>query len=435
MNLDFIKKFDLRKDKDSRLSIRNTIEKETVFEGTNLWILFFAILIASLGLNTNSTAVIIGAMLISPLMGPIVGIGFAVATNDLKLLRSGISNYLFALIIGLLASTIYFLLSPIEDAHSEILARTQPTIFDVLIALFGGFAGFVAVNSKTKGNVIPGVAIATALMPPLCTAGYGLATWQLDYFFGAFYLYWINSVFIAFATIVSAFLLKFPTKKYEDQRIERREKGILYTIVLLTLIPSLYFGYKIVQDRNFTTNANNFITEEAFFENDYLLKKEIDPNSKTIHLTYGGKVITEDEIQKLKGKLKYFNLENVELIIHQGFSLTDKKSLDNLEMKLQNVLAIRENENLKLNEKLDSLNSYREMESDVSSELMALNNSFDTVIVESNVWKNKNSTMKSLDWLVVIETKKKPAPNDQNSIKNWLVIRLKSERVKLIYSD
>jgi len=435
MNLDFIKKFDLRKDKDSRLSIRNTIEKETVFEGTNLWILFFAILIASLGLNTNSTAVIIGAMLISPLMGPIVGIGFAVATNDLKLLRSGISNYLFALIIGLLASTIYFLLSPIEDAHSEILARTQPTIFDVLIALFGGFAGFVAVNSKTKGNVIPGVAIATALIPPLCTAGYGLATWQLDYFFGAFYLYWINSVFIAFATIVSAFLLKFPTKKYEDQRIERREKGILYTIVLLTLIPSLYFGYKIVQDRNFTTNANNFITEEAFFENDYLLKKEIDPNSKTIHLTYGGKVITEDEIQKLKGKLKYFNLENVELIIHQGFSLTDKKSLDNLEMKLQNVLAIRENENLKLNEKLDSLNSYREMESDVSSELMALNNSFDTVIVESNVWKNKNSTMKSLDWLVVIETKKKPAPNDQNSIKNWLVIRLKSERVKLIYSD
>jgi uncharacterized hydrophobic protein (TIGR00271 family) len=374
MNLDFIKKFDLRKDKDSRLSIRNTIEKETVFEGTNLWILFFAILIASLGLNTNSTAVIIGAMLISPLMGPIVGIGFAVATNDLKLLRSGISNYLFALIIGLLASTIYFLLSPIEDAHSEILARTQPTIFDVLIALFGGFAGFVAVNSKTKGNVIPGVAIATALMPPLCTAGYGLATWQLDYFFGAFYLYWINSVFIAFATIVSAFLLKFPTKKYEDQRIERREKGILYTIVLLTLIPSLYFGYKIVQDRNFTTNANNFITEEAFFENDYLLKKEIDPNSKTIHLTYGGKVITEDEIQKLKGKLKYFNLENVELVIHQGFSLTDKKSLDNLEMKLQNVLAIRENENLKLNEKLDSLNSYREMESDVSSELMALNN-------------------------------------------------------------
>jgi len=342
---------------------------------------------------------------------------------------------LFALIIGLLASTIYFLLSPIEDAHSEILARTQPTIFDVLIALFGGFAGFVAVNSKTKGNVIPGVAIATALIPPLCTAGYGLATWQLDYFFGAFYLYWINSVFIAFATIVSAFLLKFPTKKYEDQRIERREKGILYTIVLLTLIPSLYFGYKIVQDRNFTTNANNFITEEAFFENDYLLKKEIDPNSKTIHLTYGGKVITEDEIQKLKGKLKYFNLENVELIIHQGFSLTDKKSLDNLEMKLQNVLAIRENENLKLNEKLDSLNSYREMESDVSSELMALNNSFDTVIVESNVWKNKNSTMKSLDWLVVIETKKKPAPNDQNSIKNWLVIRLKSERVKLIYSD
>jgi uncharacterized hydrophobic protein (TIGR00271 family) len=166
--------------------IHETIEKELIFKGTNIWILVFAIIIASVGLNMNSTAVIIGAMLISPLMGPINGMGYSIATYNFPLFRKALKNFSFAVFASLVASTVYFAISPISVAHSELLARTSPTIYDVFIALFGGLAGIVAISSKHKGNVIPGVAIATALMPPLCTAGYGLATGQLNYFFGAF---------------------------------------------------------------------------------------------------------------------------------------------------------------------------------------------------------------------------------------------------------
>src|SRR5574344_825089 len=182
-------------------NIHQEILKGVSFRGTNLWILFFAIIVASVGLNMNSTAVIIGAMLISPLMGPINGMGYSIATYDFDLFRKSAKNFLFAILSSLVASTLYFVLSPVSTAHSALLARTSPTIYDVLIALFGGLAGIVAISSKQKGNVIPGVAIATALMPPLCTAGYGIATRQFDFFFGAFYLFTINTIFIAIASV------------------------------------------------------------------------------------------------------------------------------------------------------------------------------------------------------------------------------------------
>ena len=188
------KYFSIKQDIDSFDNIHETIIKGIKFKGTNLIVLVFAILIASLGLNINSTAVIIGAMLISPLMGPIIGIGFGASTYNPVLIKEAIKNYLFATFVSLLTSTIYFLVSPIDDAQSELLARTTPNIYDVLIALFGGFAGITAITSKFKGNILPGVAIATALMPPLCTAGYGFATWQLTFSLGALYLYFINTV-------------------------------------------------------------------------------------------------------------------------------------------------------------------------------------------------------------------------------------------------
>ncbi|MBE0644722.1 MAG: DUF389 domain-containing protein, partial [Bacteroidetes bacterium] len=196
--------------------IHETITKDVIFKGTNLWILVFAIIVASVGLNMNSTAVIIGAMLISPLMGPINGMGYSIATYNFPLLRIAIKNFSFAVGASLLASTAYFAISPLSTAHSELLARTSPTIYDVLIALFGGLAGIVAISSKHKGNVIPGVAIATALMPPLCTAGYGLASAKFDFFFGAIYLFTINTVFIAISAVVVSQLLKFPIRTIGD---------------------------------------------------------------------------------------------------------------------------------------------------------------------------------------------------------------------------
>ncbi len=181
--------FDLRSEMEDYNSIHQEIEKGIIFKGTNLWILMFAIVVASVGLNMNSTAVIIGAMLISPLMGPINGMGYSLATYDFPLFKRSIKNFTYAVIVSLLTSSIYFLITPLNEAHSELLARTSPSIYDVIIALFGGLAGIVAMSSKLKGNVIPGVAIATALMPPICTAGYGLATLQFNFFFGALYLF------------------------------------------------------------------------------------------------------------------------------------------------------------------------------------------------------------------------------------------------------
>src|SRR5665648_933685 len=244
-------RFRLKSERENFKDIIESVKLGVEFKGTNLWILAFAVLIASLGLNINSTAVIIGAMLISPLMGPIMGVAVGLAINDLPLIRKASVNFALAAFIGLTASTIYFLLSPIQDAHSEILLRTQPTVFDVLISLFGGFAGIIAISSKRKGNVIAGVAISTALMPPLCVAGYGLATWQLSYFYGAMYLYLINSVFISAATFITAYFLKFPVKEYDDPKSERSVKRIVWLIIILTLIPSIYLGHDLVTQNRF----------------------------------------------------------------------------------------------------------------------------------------------------------------------------------------
>lgn len=199
-----------------------SIREGVSFRGTNILILILAILIASLGLNTNSTAVIIGAMLISPLMGPIIGIGLGVGIQDFELLKRCLRNLVMAAGFSVIASTVYFLISPVSEGHSELLARTSPTIYDVLIGFFGGGAGIVAIGSRSKGNVIPGVAIATALMPPLCTAGYGIATAQLQYFLGAFYLFLINSIFIALATFIGVKLMKYtPVKAVNPERAAR----------------------------------------------------------------------------------------------------------------------------------------------------------------------------------------------------------------------
>ena len=201
--------FKLSHEREDFQLVRGEIEKAIHFSGTNLYILILAILIASLGLHSNSPAVIIGAMLISPLMGPIMGLGFGLAIYDLQLLRRSIFNFLFASTVSLTISTLFFLLTPVHEATSELLHRTSPSTDDALIALFGGLAGMLATSSKLKGNVIPGVAIATALMPPLCTAGYGLANLNSKYLFGALHLFFINTIFIALATLVTARLLNF----------------------------------------------------------------------------------------------------------------------------------------------------------------------------------------------------------------------------------
>ena len=252
-------RFNLNEHKDDENLIIENINRGAEFKGTNLWALIFAILIASIGLNVNSTAVIIGAMLVSPLMGPIMGIGLGIGILDLSLVKRGVKNLLIAAIISVVTSALYFFISPLHEARSELLARTTPSTWDVLIAFFGGLAGIVAGTRKYKGTVIPGVAIATALMPPLCTAGFGLATKHPMYFFGAIYLFFINSLFICLATFLIVKYLKFQKHQFSDKRLQTRVTRIIIIIVTATVLPSIYLAYRIVEKSFFETNARQFL--------------------------------------------------------------------------------------------------------------------------------------------------------------------------------
>ncbi len=277
------------------------IREGVSFKGTNILILILAILIASLGLNTNSTAVIIGAMLISPLMGPIIGIGLGVGIHDFELLKRCLRNLLMAAGFSVIAATLYFLISPVNEQHSELLARTSPTIYDVLIAFVGGGAGIIALGSTNKGNVIPGVAIATALMPPLCTAGYGLATWQLNYFFGASYLFIINSIYIAFATFIGVKLMKYHGVSNADSVRATRVRRIVYVLAILTMLPSIYLTYGMLRQNKFVVNADNFIHNECVFPDTQVLNRKayIENGKKYLSLTLSAELCLSTRCARL----------------------------------------------------------------------------------------------------------------------------------------
>lgn len=316
---------DLNHGSDEELT-KEEILSNIEFKGANLWILAFSIFIASIGLNVNSTAVIIGAMLISPLMGPILGIGLSVGINDFESLMKSIKNLAVAVTIAVMTSTIYFTLSPLSEAQSELLARTTPTIFDVFIALFGGLAGIVGTSRKLKGNVIPGVAIATALMPPLCTAGYGLATGEPSYFFGAFYLFFINSVFIALSTLLIVRIMKFKQKAFMHKENEKKTKIYIAGFVILTIIPSIIIGARVVKESYFNQNALRFIDENTQFQDVAVINKKINysTDSTSIELTLYGDIISDERINELRQKLQYYNLEETKLIIRQQKDNTGK---------------------------------------------------------------------------------------------------------------
>ncbi|MBN2893896.1 MAG: TIGR00341 family protein [Bacteroidales bacterium] len=288
----------------------DNIKKDMVFRGRSAWILMFSILIASIGLNANSTPVIIGAMLISPLMGPIVAIGLSVGTSDYELLKRALKNFLIAVLISLIVSTLYFWLTPLKEAKSELLARTSPTILDVMIAFFGGFAGIVAGSSRERGNVIPGVAIATALMPPLCTAGYGLATGHFMFFFGAMYLFFINSVFISLATFLTVRYMKFPRKKFLDHDREKRIKRIMAIFIILVISPSAVIFFNVIKQSRFTTNAELFVKEVISAPHSQLLNSsyEFSDQEAYINLYFIGEPVSDSTIASWMMRLPDYNL-------------------------------------------------------------------------------------------------------------------------------
>lgn len=308
---------DLVPQSDAEQAIRDGVS----FRGTNIIILIIAILIASLGLNTNSTAVIIGAMLISPLMGPIIGLGLGVGIHDFDLIKRCLRNLIMAAGFSVLASSIYFLISPVNENHSELLARTSPTIYDVLIGFFGGGAGIIALGSRSKGNVIPGVAIATALMPPLCTAGYGLATWQMNYFFGAFYLFVINSIYIGFATFIGVKLMKFKSAPSADDKRAHKIMKIVYVLAILTMLPSIWLTYTMLKETKFNMQVSQFVSKECKFTGTQVLNYNsvISHGERSITITLIGKILPTDSLEMaLSSRLRFYGLSGTSLNIVQG---------------------------------------------------------------------------------------------------------------------
>ncbi|WP_151087110.1 DUF389 domain-containing protein [Hymenobacter baengnokdamensis] len=335
------KRFLLTEDMADPAEIRTYVETGIPFQGTNLWVLLFAILVASVGLNVNSTAVIIGAMLISPLMGPIVGIGYGAATMEQALIRRGLKSLLTATVLSLVVSALYFRLTPLTDAGSELLARTQPSTWDVLIALFGGAAGAVGLTRREHSNVIPGVAIATALMPPLCTAGYGLATAHWAYAGGALYLFSINCVFISLSTFLVVRILPVPRHTFDSPRRTRRVRVIIWGLALLTAAPSVYLAVGIVRDDTFTHNAERFVDEQLNQPGTYVVTSRILPGPRTINVLLAGQHLTLGQLRAARARLATYRLQGVQLTVRQGLARVDSADAQAMRSSLLEDLRSR----------------------------------------------------------------------------------------------
>ena len=313
---DFI---NLHNGEEAKDKVLENVKSSISFRGSNLWILACAIVIASAGLNVNSTAVIIGAMLISPLMGPIVGAGFALAIYDFEMLKKSGKNLFIATIVGLIVSFLYFFISPFKEVQSELLSRTAPNIYDVLIAFFGGLVGVIALTRVEKGNPIPGVAIATALMPPLCTAGYGLAIGNISYFLGAFYLYTINCFFICISTLLIIKYLKYNPVKSLNPKSQKQIRYGITALIFLMVLPSFYLAYSLLQEKRYNQKADEFITHEFTSKGHTVLFKHTKYHSspKKIEIALLTKKIGKDELKELNDRLVLFGLTNTQLEIRQ----------------------------------------------------------------------------------------------------------------------
>lgn len=436
----FLKEYlDLRKDRENELATVDSIRKGVEFKGANLWILIFAIFMASLGLNVNSTAVIIGAMLISPLMGPIMGVGLSVGLNDFELMKRSLKSFLITTAFSVATATIFFLITPLVEARSELLARTSPTIYDVFIALFGGMAGVVALSTKEKGNVIPGVAIATALMPPLCTAGYGLASGNLIYFFGAFYLYFINSVFISLATFIGVRVMHFHRKEFVDKAREKTVRRYIIWIVVLTMCPAVYLTYDIVKSTFYEASANRFVNEELSFENTQVLDRKISYEKKEIRVVLVGPEVPEASITIARSKLDNYKLKDTKLTVLQGMNsgMVDVSSIRALVMedfyKNSELRLLEQQRKIEgLETSLEQYKSYETIGRDLVPELKVLYPSIASLSISHSVETRVDSMKADTLTLAVLKFNKRPSDTEKEKIGAWLKARLGAKKLRLI---
>lgn len=357
-----LERFALGADAATQEEVNSNIQKGIMIRGTNLWVLIFAIFIASLGLNTNSTAVIIGAMLISPLMGPIIGMGYSMGVYDFALLKESLRNFLIMIVVSLVTSAIFFTLPLISSTQSELLARTQPTTYDILIALFGGLAGMVAQTRKDRtGTVIPGVAIATALMPPLCTVGYGLATFQFRFMLGALYLFTINSIFIALASFIVTRVMKFKMiGELEPLKLKQLKRAMVAVIILVT-IPSILIAISIIQRSSFEANCRHFVDEAFNFDNTFVVESstQYNPGRKkqsVIEVRLFGEPLSENVINNIRAQMSgVYHLPKADLVVRQSNQEDGGIAISALQSNYTEMLNEKNRQISRLQERLSSI--------------------------------------------------------------------------------
>lgn len=432
-------RFDLTADNASQSEVVERIESGVVIRGTNLWVLIFATFIASIGLNVNSTAVIIGAMLISPLMGPIMGMGVALGISDFALLKRAVKNFTFMVLISIMTSMVYFLISPLNLTQSELLARTQPTTWDVLIALFGGLAGIVAVTRQDRsGTVIPGVAIATALMPPLCTAGFGLATGQFNYFIGAFYLFVINTVFIGLSALILVNFLKYRKVESSDPARDKRVRNLMAFIIFVTIAPSVYIGYNLVRKSMFEYNVSTYISEAFKFKQtqvvDFSSKYNGTGDEKNIiEVVLLGDNVSEETIETLRAQMSYYGIENADISIKQGGGDDINLASTFIQKNFEQLIVEK---NAKIFTLETELLKYKDNTLDISREISVLLDK--PISVSMNISDVYDSTGIVKDKILICyidNNNSSLIDRDKDRLTAWLRIRTRVDNVKLFFNN
>ena len=440
-----VKKFlsellDFREDTDRDATIQ-AIKGDIPFKGATAWILVCSIFVASIGLNANSTAVVIGAMLISPLMGPILGVGLSIAINDIDTLKKSLINLATMISLSLITAFLFFWLFPLSEDTSELLGRVKPDIRDVLIAFFGGLALIIARTKRgTIASVIFGVAIATALMPPLCTAGYGLAKGKLDYFLGAMYLFTINTIFIAMATFIVLKVLRFPMLKYANSAKRRRISRFATILAIVVMVPAVWTFIKVLNESNFSRDASNFVENElaALPHAEYLKKnatyKYIDKDNSTIELnTFGLDEIPETTIALLQSDMKgYSALENTKLIVNQNQSknldnfryMEELRTRDSLDLLSQTQkIAFLENKVRQLSKLEKNYIPFEELTQEVKVNYETVEQLSYANVINSNFSKMDTISVFSVKWVDSL-TKEDFRQKNTEKLEKWLKLKL-----------
>ncbi len=436
-----LERFALGADAASQEEVNSNVHKGIMIRGTNLWVLIFAIFIASLGLNTNSTAVIIGAMLISPLMGPIIGMGYSMGVYDFNLLKESLRNFLIMIVVSLVTSAIFFTLPLISSTQSELLARTQPTTYDILIALFGGLAGMVAQTRKDRtGTVIPGVAIATALMPPLCTVGYGLATFQFKFMLGALYLFTINSIFIALASFIVTRVMKFQMIGELEPLKLKKLKSIMISIIVLVTFPSILIAISIIQRSAFEANYKHFVDEAFNYDNTFVVESSAQyktgrKKQSVIEVRLFGEPLSENVVNNIRGQMSsVYHLPKVDLVVRQANQEDGGIAITALQSNYTEMLNEKNRQISRLQEQLASVRTADTLAvSSMSRELGIFVPEIKDMSMQRHISYNTNGAATDTTYICILSfVEDMETEPDMDLIRHWLNNRTGTNNIKIL---